>query len=91
MHFRLGGGGGKNFCPQWCRCWFWVLSNVLSIVYKEISFVINQPGYEIINLSVVLKLKEHKSSSTDQIPAELIKVGVEQFTLRSINLLIRSE
>ena len=34
------------------------------------------------------KLKRHKSSSTGQIPAELIKTGVEQFTLRTINLLI---
>jgi len=33
-------------------------------------------------------LKRHKSPGTDQIPAELIKAGVEQFTLRSINLLI---
>jgi len=33
------------------------------------------------------KLKGHKSTGNDQIPAKLIKVGVEQFTLRSINLL----
>jgi hypothetical protein len=34
------------------------------------------------------KLKRHKSPGTDQIPAELIKAGVEQLVLRSINLLI---
>ena len=34
------------------------------------------------------KIKGHKSSGNDQIPAELIKVGFEKFTLRSINLLI---
>jgi hypothetical protein len=34
------------------------------------------------------KLKGHKSSGMDHIPAELIKQGVEQFALRSINLLI---
>jgi len=34
------------------------------------------------------KLKRHKSPGSDQIPVELIKAGVEQFTLRSINLLI---
>jgi len=34
------------------------------------------------------KLKSHKSSVIDQIPAELIKTGVEQFALRSINLLL---
>jgi len=34
------------------------------------------------------KLKRHESPGTDQIPAELIKQGVEQFTVRSINLLI---
>jgi hypothetical protein len=48
-------------------------------VYKGISFVVNQPGHENVNLSVVLKLKRHKSLGTDQIPAELIKEGVEQF------------
>ena len=34
------------------------------------------------------KLKRQKSPGTDQIPAEFIKAGVEQFALRSINLLI---
>ena len=33
------------------------------------------------------KLKSHKSPGIDQIPAELIKAGVEKFTMRSINLL----
>jgi len=33
------------------------------------------------------KLKSHKSPGIDQIPAELIKGGVGQFTVRSINLL----
>ena len=32
------------------------------------------------------KLKSRKSPGIDQIPAELIKAGVEQCTLRSINL-----
>jgi hypothetical protein len=34
------------------------------------------------------KLKRHKSPGTDEIAAELIKAGVGQFGLRSINLLI---
>ena len=34
------------------------------------------------------KLKRHKSPGTDQAPAEMIKAGVGQFALRSINLLI---
>ena len=33
------------------------------------------------------KLKRHKSPGIDQIPAELIKTGVEQLAVRSINLL----
>jgi len=37
------------------------------------------------------KLNRHKSPGTDQIPEEFIKAGVEQFTLRSINLLILLE
>ena len=32
------------------------------------------------------KLKTHKSPGTDQITAELITAGVEQFDVRSINL-----
>jgi len=32
------------------------------------------------------KLKTHKSPGIDQIPAELIVAGVEQFDVRSINL-----
>jgi hypothetical protein len=38
----------------------------------------------------VEKLKCHKSRSVDQIPAEL-KQGVEQFTMRSTNLLFYLE
>jgi hypothetical protein len=34
------------------------------------------------------QLKRYKSPGTDQIPAELIKAGVGQFALISINLLI---
>jgi hypothetical protein len=34
-------------------------------------------------------LKSHKPPGADQIPAEFIKQGAEQFTLRSINLLIQ--
>ena len=51
------------------------VSSVLSSVYKGVSFVLNQSGYENIDLSVVLKLKRRKSSGIDQIPAKLIKVG----------------
>ena len=34
------------------------------------------------------KLKSHKSPGIDQIPAEQIKAGVEQFAWRFINLLL---
>ena len=34
------------------------------------------------------KLKSHKSPGIDQIPAELIKAGVKQFSWRFINLLL---
>jgi len=58
-------------------------------VYKGISFVVNQPGYENINLNVVLKLKRPKSSGNDKILAELIKAGGR--TIRSeIHKLINS-
>jgi hypothetical protein len=35
------------------------------------------------------ELKRHRSPGIDQVPAEFIQQGVEQFTLRSISLLIR--
>jgi len=34
------------------------------------------------------KLKGHKSPGVDQVPAESIKAGVEEFAMRSINVLI---
>jgi len=37
---------------------------------------------------VIDKLKSHKSPGIDQIPAELIKAGVEQIAWRFINLLL---
>jgi len=39
---------------------------------------------------VIEKLKSHTSPGIDQIPAELIKAGVEQFAMKSINLLFLS-
>ena len=38
--------------------------------------------------TTIEKLKRHESPGIDQIPTELIKAGVGQFVLRSINLLI---
>jgi hypothetical protein len=38
----------------------------------------------------VEELKSHKSTGVDQIPAELIKLGVEQFAMVLINLLFLS-
>ena len=35
------------------------------------------------------KLKSHRSPGIDQIPAELIKQGVKQLAMRSINLLFQ--
>jgi hypothetical protein len=35
----------------------------------------------------IVKLKSHKSPGNDQIPAELIKAGVGQFSVRIMNLL----
>jgi len=35
------------------------------------------------------KLKSHKSTSIDQIPAEIIKAGGKQFAMRSVNLLFQ--
>jgi hypothetical protein len=36
----------------------------------------------------IKKLKGHKSPGTDQMPAGLIKAGIEEFAMRSRNLLI---
>jgi len=35
---------------------------------------------------VIEKLKRHKSPTTNQIQAELIRAGLEQFAMKSINL-----
>jgi hypothetical protein len=44
------------------------------------------PSASEIELAIE-KLKSHKLPGVDQIPAELIKAGVEKFTVRFINLL----
>ena len=48
--------------------------------------LVPEPSALEVELAIV-KLKCHKSPGIDQIPAELIREGVEQFTIRSINLL----
>ena len=47
--------------------------------------LVPEPSAFEVDLAIE-KLKSHKSPGTDQIPAELIK-EVEQFVIRSINLL----
>jgi len=48
--------------------------------------LVSKPSATEVELAID-KLKSHKSPGIDQIPAELIKAGVEQFTWRFINLL----
>ena len=48
--------------------------------------LVSEPSAFEVDLAIE-KLKRHKSPGIDQIPAELIKEGVEQFAIRSINLL----
>jgi hypothetical protein len=43
------------------------------------------------NELAIEKLKSHKSPGIDQIPAELIRQGVEQFMVRFIDLLFLFE
>ena len=45
-------------------------------------------GPVMVSGDAIEKLKRHKLPGTDHIPAEMIKQRVEQFTVRSINLLI---
>jgi hypothetical protein len=45
-----------------------------------------EPSAFVIELAIE-KIKSHKSPGTDQIPAELLKQGVEKFAVRFINLL----
>ena len=51
--------------------------------------LVPEPSASEVELAID-NLKSHKSPGIDQIPAELIKVGVEQFALRFINLLLKS-
>ena len=48
--------------------------------------LVPEPSASVVELAID-KLKSHTSPGIDQIPAELIKAGVEQFTWRFINLL----
>jgi len=48
--------------------------------------LVPEPSAIEIELAIE-KLRSHKLPGIDQIPAELIKVGVRQFTVRCINLL----
>jgi len=48
--------------------------------------LVPKPSASQVELAIG-KLKSHKSPGFDQIPAELMKAGVEQFAWRFINLL----
>jgi len=48
--------------------------------------IVPEPSTFEVELAIE-KLKSHKSPGTDQIPAELIKAGSQQFTMKSNNLL----
>jgi len=49
--------------------------------------LVSEPSASEVELTID-KLKSHKSPGIDQIPAELIKEGVEQYAWRFINLLL---
>ena len=49
--------------------------------------LVPEPSAAEVELAID-KLKSQKSPGIDQIPAELIKAGVEQFALRFINILL---
>jgi len=49
--------------------------------------LVPKPSASEIDLAIE-NINTHKSPGSDQIPAEVTKAGVEQFTLRSTNLLI---
>ena len=49
--------------------------------------LVSEPSAAEVELAID-KLKSHKSPGIDQITAELIKPGVEQFAWRFINLLL---
>jgi len=51
------------------------------------ELLVPEPSAAEVEMANV-KLKSHKSPGIDQIPAELIKAGVEQFAWRFINLLL---
>ena len=79
-----------------CRNYFFQLFNVHDIkdvAQAEIHAaepIVPEPSAAEFELSID-KLRSHKSPGIDQIPAELIKAGVEQFAWRFINLLILFE
>ena len=67
----------------------WNVRGVNDVRHPEIYTaepLVREPSAFEIELAIE-KLKSHKSPGIDQIPAEL-RQGVEQFTMRSINLLL---
>jgi len=67
------------FCVHW-------VSDVRQTEIHSAEPQVPEPGAFEVEM-VIVKLKRHKSPDIDQIPAELIKQGVERFAMKSINLL----
>jgi hypothetical protein len=63
------------------------LSEVRQAEIHTADPLVPEPSAFEVELAIE-KLKSHKSSGTDQIPAELIKAGVGQFAVRFTNLLM---
>jgi hypothetical protein len=55
---------------------------------RSAETLVPEPSASEVEMAIE-KLKRHKSPGIDQIPAEFIQQGVEQFAMRSRSLLIR--
>ena len=66
--------------------------NIILTINKTVPIslpLVPEPSAFEVELAID-KLKNHKSPGTDEIPAELIKAGVEHCAWRFINLLLLS-
>ena len=81
-----------SIVARWRKCFSQILNvqRVNDVRQKEVHTaepLVPEPSASEVGLAIN-KLKSHKSPGIDQILAELIKVGVEQFAWRFINLLL---
>ena len=74
----------RNYISQ--LLYIYGVNDIKNTVVHTAEPPVSEPSATEVELAIA-KLKSHKSPGINQIPAELIKAGVEKFVMKSINLL----